>query len=312
MDIEYLLFLQSIRIEELYPLMQGISDFGVHTIVFLPAFVYWAMNKKSGLYVLFSWRLTQLVNAWIKLTACVYRPWVRDARVIPAGDAMKTAGGYSFPSGHTMMAGPIYGGLAVYAWKKGVKWLSWIFIIAILVTMFSRNYLGVHTPQDVLVGFAASALCLWIVAKVFAYLDAHPEKEDMFLVLCLVLGALSFVYISVKSYPMDYVDGKLLVDPDSMTVDAWGDIIGLVALAVGRYIERKWVKFEVTGVNVKGVVLCVIGMIPLYFLIINYKGYANPVIGKHWAKLTQQVLISLYVVLLWPVVLKLFSGKKKS
>ena len=50
--------------------------------------------------------------------------------------------------------------------------------ILILLTGFSRNYLGVHTPQDVLVGLTEGALMLWGVSAVFKYIANHPEKEN--------------------------------------------------------------------------------------------------------------------------------------
>ena len=118
----------------------------------------------------------------MKLTACVYRPWIRDARVVPAGDAITTATGYSFPSGHTTTAGPIYGGMAVSG-RKRVKPVAVFCVIMVALTAFSRNYLGVHTPQDVLVGLVESVLALWAAAVLFRYLDQHPVKENLFLII---------------------------------------------------------------------------------------------------------------------------------
>ncbi len=156
MDIEYLLFLQRFREsinDSLTPFMEGISLFAVTYLIMIPVFVYWVVSKRKGLYTLVSYYLCCGFNAIVKLTVCAYRPWIRDARVHPAGDAITTATGYSFPSGHTVTAGPIYGGLAVvsWSWKKFVSVILGIFL---LLTAFSRNYLGVHTPQDVLWAYA--------------------------------------------------------------------------------------------------------------------------------------------------------------
>jgi len=140
------------------------------------------------------------------------------SRVLPAGDSIKTATGYSFPSGHTMMAASQYGGVAVGCWKK-LRWISVLCMIFIALTGFSRNYLGVHTPQDVIVGLAVSILVMWGVAVLFRYLSAHPEKENIFLALGIVIGVATMIFISVKPYPMDYVDGTLLVDPQKMIRD---------------------------------------------------------------------------------------------
>ncbi|MBO5535524.1 MAG: phosphatase PAP2 family protein [Clostridia bacterium] len=68
--------------------------------------------------------------------------------------------GYSYPSGHSVTAATLYGSMAVCA-RKMMRWISVLCVILILLTGFSRNYLGVHTPQDVLVGLTEGALMLW-------------------------------------------------------------------------------------------------------------------------------------------------------
>ena len=121
MDIQYLLWLQNFRnsIDNAWtPFLEWVSLFAVTYLVMIPVFIYWALDKRKGLYTLATYYAAVTVNAAIKLTACVYRPWIRDNRILPAGDAITTATGYSFPSGHTMTATPIYGGLAIGAWKK--------------------------------------------------------------------------------------------------------------------------------------------------------------------------------------------------
>ncbi|MBQ7197157.1 MAG: phosphatase PAP2 family protein [Synergistaceae bacterium] len=313
MDITYLLWLQDFRNainDSLTPFMEWISLFGVREILLLPAFVYWCLNKRTGLFILLSWKISQTLNAIVKLSACVYRPWVRDARIIPAGDAIKTAGGYSFPSGHTMMVTPIYGGLAIYA--KKIKWLCALFILAILVTMFSRNYLGVHTPQDVVVGLFLGIFSLYVADFLLKYIDKHPEKDTLVMILCAAAGILTLVYVTNKSYPMDYVDGKLLVDPEKMTIDAWGDAGAFASLALAWYIESRFIKFEPTGWNFKGVVICVIGLVPLYWLIYNLGGITAGFFGPHWGKLVSKTILIFYIMIFWPIVLKLTTGKKNS
>lgn len=39
---------------------------------------------------------------------------------------------------------------------------------------------------------------------------------------------------------MDYVDGKLLVDPQKMMKDAFGNLGLFMALCIGRHIEKTW------------------------------------------------------------------------
>lgn len=309
MDIEYLLFLQNFRIsinDSLTPFVEALSFFAVHYIVLLPVFIYWCLDKKKGMFILFAFRIGTLINAAVKLTACVYRPWVKDPRIIPAGDAIATAGGYSFPSGHTMMSTPIYGGLAIYTRK--IKWLSALFVLAIFATMFSRNYLGVHTPQDVLVGFVLGMLSIYISHSMFKYFKRYPEKENKILFFCVLIGLAVFAYINLKPYPMDYVDGKLLVDPDQMTIDAWGDVGGFIALTIAYYIEKNFIKFQPTGFNFKGVLFNVIGLIILGLMIYGLKPIIVSYTNVHSGRLLYETVMTFFFVIVWPIVLKIFCS----
>ena len=68
--------------------------------IVIPVVVYWTMDKRKGLYTLASFYLCIGINAIVKLTACIYRPWIRDAGVLPAGDAITTASSLCFTVWH--------------------------------------------------------------------------------------------------------------------------------------------------------------------------------------------------------------------
>ena len=313
MDIEYLLLLQNFRESTnnvLTPFMEQLSFFAVSFLIMIPVFVYWVINKRSGLYTLASYYLCCGVNAMVKLTACIYRPWIRDARVLPAGDAITTATGYSFPSGHSSTAGPIYGDLAVVS-RKWNKAVAVIFVLLALLTGFSRNYLGVHTPQDVAVGLTESVLALFAMAKIFKYVSEHPEKENLFLIISFIIGWLGIIYITFKPYPMTYVDGKLLVDPQKMMNDGYGDIALLIAFPIARFIERKWVNFKAAGLKAKGILIGIVGLVPLWCMISFMRPRLDGLLGSHWGHFTHNFILVLYCVAIFPAVIRLFCGKEE-
>ena len=305
MDIEYLLFLQNFRSsinDALTPFMEMISLFAVSYLVIVPAFVYWCVDKRSGLYTLASYNVCVAVNAVVKLTACVYRPWIRDARVLPAGDSITTATGYSFPSGHTVSAGPMYGGLAVSTWKK-MRWISVLCIICIVLTGFSRNYLGVHTPQDVLVGLTESVLALWGMSALFKYIAKRPEKENIFLVIGIIFGTAALFYITLKPYPMDFVDDKLLVDPQKMMKDGYGDIGIMMAFCIGRFIEKTWVKYT-PALTKKTLAAGLVGAVLTFFIIETIKSPLRDLLGQHWGTLAVNSVIMIFIMAVWPAIMK--------
>ena len=300
MDIEYLLSLQGFRdsIEGgLNPFMEMISLFAVTYLIIVPVMVYWCLDKRAGLYTLGSFTTAVAVNAVVKLTVCAPRPWIRDGRVLPAGNAIETATGYSFPSGHTVTAAPVYGGLAVSAWKK-MKWVSVLCVICILLTGFSRNYLGVHTPQDVAVAMAESALVLWGMAVLFKYLDRHPEKEIRFLLSGLVLCAGMLVFITLKQYPV-----FARVDPEKMKKDGYGDIGKLAAFCLGRLIERRWIRFE-PRLTKRGLAAALAGAVLLFFLIEIASTPLTLAFGSHGGAFAYNLVIYLFIMAGWPAVMK--------
>jgi undecaprenyl-diphosphatase len=72
---------------------------------------------------------------------------------------------YSFPSGHAMTSACFYGALAAIlaagSARKAVYWAGGV--AAPLLIGFSRVYLGVHYPTDVLAGYAAAIVWLTII-----------------------------------------------------------------------------------------------------------------------------------------------------
>ena len=316
MDIQYLLALQDFRSsigDALTPFMEFVSRFAVDYLILVPIFLYWWWDKRKGLYTLVSYYFCMLLTPLTKLTACVYRPWIRDSRILPAGDAIRTATGYSFPSGHTSTAGPLAGGTAVTLWgSKRTRWLSVLFAFFVFLTAFSRNYLGVHTPQDVFVAICLSVLSLILTAKLIDYLVRNPEKEDWFLLGGFLVCWAGILYITVKSYPVDMsAEGKLIVDPQKMMNDGYGDIGKVIGFIIARFVEKRWIRFQPLKKDWKSLIVCLLGLIPVVLL----KTFLSPVmtawLGAHWGKLLFSVIFTFFYIALFPLVLKLAGRWQK-
>ena len=75
--------------------------------------------------------------------------------------------GYSFPSGHALVSFAFFGALAVFAAPR--RWLRYIVAaLPVAAIGYSRIYLGVHYPSDVLGGWAAAAVWVFSVTFIMA------------------------------------------------------------------------------------------------------------------------------------------------
>ena len=313
MDIQYLLWLQELRnatggiFNEFF---NALSKIAVDVLPFLPFFIFWCVDKKWGYRYLVTFGLGNMANGIIKLTACAYRPWIRSDLIEPAGDSKVAATGYSFPSGHTTEATSVYGTTIAWQYKKR-KWLAVLCGVLLALTGFSRNFLGVHTPQDVIVGFSATLIIILIVGFVQPKIDGDDRKLDI-LSIAGVLGVIAtIIYILVKPYPMDYVDGVLLVDPNKMMNDTFKACGAFAGLLAGSFVERHFIRYEIpTGAKN----LPILGFVG-FMIAFSWKEYLAPAtlvqaFGGHWGHFIARFIMWVFVVALWPLVIKKFADRK--
>ncbi|SDL07103.1 phosphatase PAP2 family protein [Paenibacillus jilunlii] len=106
---------------------------------------------------------SQLLNTWMKLWFHRERPNIH--RLIEQA-------GYSFPSGHSMAAFSLYGIIAYLLWRHMRRGSERVLLILFTVLMtggigWSRVYLGVHYPSDVIGGYAASGAWMMLCIACF-------------------------------------------------------------------------------------------------------------------------------------------------
>ena len=267
MDIDILLALQEFRngagsfLTEFFSKMTFLGE--INTAIVIMAILYWSVSKELGSYLLMGWSGNRLANGVMKVTACAYRPWIRDARILPHGNAITTATGYSFPSGHTMNAASLFGGIAVR--KDYPRALRIVLGFVLAFVAFSRIYLGVHTPQDVLVGAGIGTLVMWLTLRLMRWVEAHPGKDWLVVCISVGLGAAVALYAALKPYPADYdAEGKLIVDGAKMANDTFKGVGYSVAFLTGWILERRFVGFSTEVPVQQKLMRAVIGLLGYY------------------------------------------------
>jgi hypothetical protein len=218
------------------------------------------------------------------------------------------------PSGHATNATVYYGSSAFATWKKH-KAVSVLFIILIFLTMFSRNYLGVHTPQDVLVGVGVTALIIVVNDYILKKIEEEPSRDLIVLIVGITLSIAALIYYSVKPYPMDYAGGRLLVDPADMKIDAFGGVGTLIGFVIGWFIEHRYIRFDdgSKGMKmVKRLIISAAASIPLYFLIKRGAKVLAIVMNMRIAKLSANMIVFLYILIFVPFVIKITEKCKSS
>lgn len=196
MDVLY--WLESIRNPFLDAIMSFFTLFGSELMFIIIALaIFWCVDKKEGYYLLFVGFFGTILNQFLKLVFRVPRPWVKDPNFNIVESARADAGGYSFPSGHTQNVTGTLGGLARWSRNWGIRVLC---ISVLLLTSFSRMYLGVHTPLDVGVSLGIAAVLVFVFYPIMKKAVDEPKKM-MYLLSVMVLLSFAFVlYANLTSF----------------------------------------------------------------------------------------------------------------
>ncbi len=264
MDIEFLLWLQGLRGGALDGILLAVTDFVVSPVMYVfVAVLYWCISKRAAVYLAMNLSLGTFVNQTLKNTFCTYRPWIRNPEVVPLAEAKAGATGYSFPSGHTQVAATEF--LSLAHWQKKRLWVVLVCVFMTLLVGFTRMYLGVHTPQDVLLSLLLSLVVLLVNAKLLAFVDKKKNGDIWMLVVGLLLVAAMLFYTTLKSYPLDYAGGELLVNPAEMITDCYAAGGCLAGFLAGWVLERRFVDFGLFVPRRAKFLRAVVGSAVLYF-----------------------------------------------
>jgi membrane-associated phospholipid phosphatase len=133
---------------------------GEIVITALGAVVLWSQRRRvASIALVVSVAGAGLLDFWLKLLFARPRPDIFTP--------LTTETSYSFPSGHTMSAVALYGFVAYLLWREGQRMWAVLAVLFGLLISFSRVYLGVHYPSDILGAITLGVL--WLAVVIVGY-----------------------------------------------------------------------------------------------------------------------------------------------
>ncbi len=281
MDITYLLFLQRLR-EAAGAVADGfflhITAMGEGLITYLLlAFIYWCVDKRAGQLMALNVSVACTWNQFIKNVCKIDRPWVRDERVLPVQNAISGAGGYSFPSGHTQRATAVWGALGFSLWKNKRRGVSAVCLAVVAFIAFSRNYLGVHTPQDVVFAFGMGIVLLWVLDRAMRWAEEGKNRD-------IVVAAI----------------GCLLCFLPMLKVGCLTNAGAGMGFFVGWILERRFVRFGTEETWPDKCVRFAIGGAGIVFIITVLQRILGMVMQEKYAGFFAGFALAVFIMVVYP------------
>lgn len=301
--MEFLYLLENLRSPVLNEFMLAITRLGEETAFLVFALIFfWCVDKKRGYLIMSVGFVGTMANQFMKLWFRIPRPWVLDENFTILEEAREAATGYSFPSGHTTNAVATFGSVAVSAKHRWTRYLS--IALAVLVGL-SRMYVGVHTPQDVVVGALTSLVLIFALRKVC--LEDRGMNVLVAVMIAMALGLL--VYVERYPFPAD-TDAHNLA---SGVKNAYTMIGCLAGVALVYVVEKKYINFSTDAVWWAQILKAVLGLALVLLVKEGTRSPLEAVFGGHLAaRAVRYFLVVMAAGILWPMSFRWFAklGRK--
>ena len=161
-----------------------------------------------------------------------------------------------------------------------------------------------------LVGLIESIIIIFFAGKLMDILANNEKLADRLTIAGIMVVVAVLTYIQLKPYPMDYVDGSLLVDPEKMMNDTFKACGGFLGFLIAAYVDRHYMHYTVP-VGAKNLpVLACVGVA----IVFSYKEYFEnatvvAMFGTHWGYLASRFIIVFFAMVIYPMVIKKYANE---
>lgn len=210
-------------------------------------FMFWCKDKRLGYKFLYALLFSFTLNNFLKCIFNFKRPIGIEGI---KSNAVNTATGSSFPSGHSQFSGTTFT-LLIKQYKNKFVFIFSVFMM--LMIPISRLYLGVHWPRDVLFGTIIGILSALFADKLF---EKSFDNSKSLIILSFIVFLLLGVFV-VHSNDFNKSLGAFL-----------GLIISIV-------LESKFINFDPKGTLNQNIIKCIIGLSGALIIYIGFKIFLN-------------------------------------
>ena len=297
--MEFLYYLEKIRIPGLNEFMLGITYLGDETAFLVAALILiWCVDKRTGYYVMSVGFLGTIANQFMKLWFRIPRPWVMDENFAILEQAREGASGYSFPSGHTQSSVGTFGSIAYTTKNKTIQCFC---VMAVILVPFSRMYVGVHTPLDVGVA-VVMAVTLILVLKPIV-LGKNSVVFSVFLGVMVIVSTAFLCFVEFFPFPAD-IDPHNLESGIKNAYTLSGALVGLLVVYI---VDEKWLNFEVKAIWWAQLLKIAAGLGLVLAVKSGLKTPLNALLGESVGRGARYFLIVVVAGILWPLTFRWFS-----
>lgn len=237
--------------------------------LFVAPAVLWCIDVRLGLRLGLQLMISSSINSILKLVFHHPRPYWYSENV----QAFDMETSFGIPSGHAQNAVVVWGTIAAQIGR----WWAWLLAILLAFMIgFSRLYLGVHFPTDVLLGWIIGILLLWALMRweerVLIWFREHSIATQLwiafiFSITLILLGWL--VILALSSWQLPDIWRELALkkfpDADPLNPIALSVIVSNAAvffgLAAGGILLENQGGYDAKGLIWKRVLRFVIGIL---------------------------------------------------
>lgn len=232
-------------------IFRGITFLGEEQfyLLFLPL-ILWCFDYSFGAALAFLFFLSGYLNITLKDLLQQPRPFN-----LNPGLGLSRATGYGLPSGHAQLSTTVWGAIADRVHRP---WFWTLTVVVLVLIGFSRVYLGVHFPTDVLAG--------WIIAIVLLALYVRFRPRMVKWLASLPLGLKLLLAAGVPLL-------LLVPDPSKEGLTLSGTLFGV---GVGLVFALRYMPFSARGPLWKRLVRFLVGIMVLAALYLGLKVVSPP------------------------------------